>query len=183
MQPAVFLDRDGTIIKEKEYLHNPDEVELLPGAGLALAQLQRQGFILIVVTNQSGIGRGYYTETEMHAVNDRLRQLLANNGIKLDARQIYFCPHVPDENCACRKPATAMAEQAAKDWNIDLPRSFVIGDKLADVELGANLNLPAILVQTGYGARETICAADKAAYIAANLADAAGWIIKIKAKT
>lgn len=177
MKPVVLLDRDGTIIVDKNYLSDPAGVELLPGALKGLKLLQQNGFELIVVTNQSGIGRGFFSENNMHDVNRRLCDILTQNGVKMSPRRFYFCPHTPEADCACRKPRTGMALQAQKDWLFDLRRSYVIGDKLADIELGHNLNLPAILVKTGYGAKDAELAGTLADYVADDLEDAARWII------
>lgn len=177
MKPVVLIDRDGTIIVEKNYLKEPAGVELLPGATEGLKLLQQNGFEIIVLTNQSGIGRGFYTEMEMHNVNRRLCELLTAGGVKISPRRIYFCPHAPNDACDCRKPNTGMALQARNDWLFDLRRGYVIGDKPSDIELGTNLKLPAILVQTGYGAEAADTAGELAAYIAEDLEDAARWII------
>lgn len=177
MKPVVLLDRDGTIIVDKNYLSDPAEVEFLPGAIQGLKLLQQHGFELIVVTNQSGIGRGFYTELEMHNVNRRLCDILAQNGVKMSPRRIYFCPHTPEAECTCRKPRTGMALKAQTEWLFDMRRGYVIGDKPADIELGHNLNLPAVLVKTGYGAAETGLALEMADYVANDLEDAASWII------
>ena len=177
MKPVVFLDRDGTIIAEKNYLNDPAMVELLPGAAEGLKFLQQNGFELIVLTNQSGIGRGYYTLTETHNVNRRLCELLIKNNVKISLRRIYFCPHAPDEKCTCRKPQTGMALKAQSHWLFDIKKGYVIGDKLSDLELGHNLNLPTVLVKTGYGATLDESSLQLATYVADNLDDAARWIV------
>jgi len=119
------------------------------GAGEALAQLQSSGLGLVVVTNQSGIGRGYFDLNQLTKIHDRLRDLLAAEGVRLDG--IYFCPHQPDENCNCRKPATGMIERAAKELDFDPADSFVVGDNVCDIELGQRAGATTILVRTGYG--------------------------------
>ena len=136
MRKAVFLDRDNTLIKDDGYIHEPEKVELLPTVPEGLKLLKKANYLLIVVSNQSGIGRGYFEEKDFHAVNERLQELLKPHGVQID--DFFFCPHRPDENCNCRKPKTGMVEEAAKKWNIDLSKSFVIGDKEIDVMLAFN---------------------------------------------
>ena len=149
LRPAVFLDRDGTIIVERHYLSDPTLVELEDGAPAALRRLDEAGFILVVVSNQSGIGRGKFGIEAAHAVNDRVTELLGAENVKIAGW--YMCPHHPDESCDCRKPATAMAHQAARDLDLDLSRSFVIGDKQSDIEFARAINSRGILVTTGHG--------------------------------
>lgn len=133
-RPAVFLDRDGTIINDTGFTRDPAVVQLLPGAGSALAQLKRLGFQIIVVSNQSGIGRGLMTPTEAKRVHDKMIDLLAEHGVSLDAA--YYCPHRPEEGCRCRKPGIAQFEQAALELDIDLTQSFMVGDRATDAEAG-----------------------------------------------
>jgi len=136
LKKAAFLDRDNTLIYDPGYIHEPEKVELLPKVPEGLKLLKEGGFLLIVVSNQSGIGRGYYKEEDFWAVNNRLQELLKPFGVQIDA--FYFCPHRPEENCPCRKPKPLLVEEAAKDWEINLSESFVIGDKETDVELAFN---------------------------------------------
>jgi D-glycero-D-manno-heptose 1,7-bisphosphate phosphatase len=131
---AVFLDRDGSLIEDSGYPRDPDRVHLLPGVAETLRELEHRGFLLILVSNQSGIGRGLVTPAEAAAVHARLVELLARAGARLHAA--YYCPHTPDEGCLCRKPAPGMLLQAAKEWDIDLSRSFFVGDKPSDIEAG-----------------------------------------------
>lgn len=151
-RPAVFLDRDGTIIVERYYLADPAGVELVPGAAAALRSLAAAGYALVVVTNQSGIARGLYGEEEFRAVQRRVEELLERGGIRFDA--VYHCPHHPDYTgpCECRKPALGLYRRAARELGLDLSRSVCIGDRLKDVlpaqELGC---AAAVLVRTGYG--------------------------------
>lgn len=149
---AVLLDRDGTIIVEKEYLSDPAGVELLPGAAAGLRALRALGCLLAVVTNQSGVGRGYYTLDTMHAVNRRMAELLAREGIVLDG--IYFCPHAPGSGCACRKPLPGMGLQAARELGFEPRDAVIIGDKLVDLGLAGAMGARGILVRTGYGRDE-----------------------------
>lgn len=137
---AVFLDRDGTINVEKNYLYKIDDFEFIDGVLEALKELSDAGFLLIIITNQSGIARGYYTEKDYGILNSWLLETFAKNGIKISAS--YFCPHLPDATvekyrtvCTCRKPNTGLFEQAVKDFNIDLKRSFAIGDKIRDLAI------------------------------------------------
>lgn len=150
-QPAVFFDRDGTLMEEVGYCADPRDVRIYPGVPLALRDLKSAGFLIFIVTNQSGIGRGYFTEAQYHAVQ---AQLLSEIGPGLvDA--CYFCPDVPGAPSACRKPEPGMVFQAARDFPIDLPRSYFIGDKSADIECGHRAGTRTILVMTGYGAEQT----------------------------
>lgn len=146
---AVFLDRDGTLIVEKEYLSDPEQVEVFPGAAPALTQLQKAGFLLFIVTNQSGIGRGYYTVQDMHRVNARLLEMLPG----VCFQKIYFAPEAPDQPSRGRKPSPQFLFDARDEFGLDLPRSFIVGDKLIDLQCGWNAGLKrSILVRTGYGA-------------------------------
>ena len=145
-QKAVFIDRDGTLIEEVNFLHRVEDLQYFSFMDEAVSALKQNGFKVVVVTNQSGIGRGIYSEAEMNSVHAQIQNDLTE---KLDA--IYFCPHLPDENCACRKPNLGMIEAATKDLPIDLANSWMIGDKKLDVELGLNAGIKPILVLTGYG--------------------------------
>jgi len=146
--PTVFLDRDGTLIEEKHYLCDPDQVELTPHAGEGLQKLVSAGYQLVMITNQSGIGRGYYTVAQMHSVHDRVAQLLKPFSVKFAG--IFFCPHTPDEGCACRKPLTGMVEDASRALSVDLARSIVVGDKACDIGLAHAKGMKGWLVKTGH---------------------------------
>ncbi len=146
----ILLDRDGTLIVEKHYLHDPTEVELIPGAAKVLSEARTRGWGIVCVSNQAGVGRGFFDEDAVHAVNDRIEVLLNARGASID--QYYFCPDHPDLPSTHRKPAVGMALDAAKDFNIDLGTSIVIGDKACDIELGLAVGAKTILVRTGYGA-------------------------------
>jgi len=154
LRRAVFLDRDGTLIRERDYLSDPDGVSLLPGVVEALRLLAEAGFALVVVTNQSGIARGLYSLSDYEAVADRLAEELRTEGLTLDAT--YFCPHHPQFTgpCDCRKPATGMYRRAAADLGLDLSQSFFVGDREKDVTPAATLGGRGILVRTGYGREE-----------------------------
>ncbi len=147
----VVLDRDGTIIVERHYLSNPHQVELLPNAANGLCYMQEMGLGLVVVTNQSGIGRGFFDEDCLDHIHKQMRILLEAEGIYLDA--LYFCPHTPEDNCLCRKPRTGLIELAAEELDFDPKDCFVIGDKSCDIELGRRVGAKTILVRTGYGAQ------------------------------
>lgn len=154
LRPAAFVDRDGTIIAERNYISDPDEVLVLPSAAAGLRALRDAGFMLIVVSNQSGIARGVVTPQQYEAVNARMIELLRADGVELDG--IYFCPHHPDftGDCDCRKPATGLYERAAREHGIDLSRSVYIGDKASDVAPASRLGGTGILVRTGHGAEQ-----------------------------
>ncbi len=175
MKKFILLDRDGTIIIDKHYLSDPDGVEILPNAEKGLKLMSQAGFGLIVVTNQSGIGRGYYSVQDMNSVNAKIEELLSKSSIKFDA--IYHCPHAPDQECNCRKPATEMFDNAIAEFNLDPTQCYVIGDKLCDVELGLAKGASSILVRTGKGLTEEPKCTDKATYIADDLVDAANFIL------
>ncbi len=153
-RPGVFLDRDGTLVRETGYLSDPEAVELLPGVGRALRNLAEAGIPLIVVSNQSGVGRGMFTAADVHAVMARLRRRLCVHGVEISA--IYFCPHRPDEGCPCRKPRTGLLERAAEDLNLSLAGSVMIGDKRIDAAAGRIAGGRGVLVRTGYGREEEL---------------------------
>jgi D-glycero-D-manno-heptose 1,7-bisphosphate phosphatase len=148
-RPYILLDRDGTVIAEKHYLSDPAQVELLPGAADGLRLLQEAGYGLVLITNQSGIGRGMFTQQDLERVHARLEELLAAEGVHLDG--IYSCPHAPEEDCDCRKPRTKLVRDAARDFGFNLTETWVVGDKLADIDLARNAGARSILVRTGYG--------------------------------
>lgn len=150
-RPAVFLDRDGTVVEERDYLADPDDVALVPGAARAIVRLREAGYAVVVVTNQSGIARGLYSEADYRAVAARVSELLAAEGATLTGT--YYCPHHPDLTgpCDCRKPGTGMYRRAAADLGLDLSRSVYVGDKVTDVEPGLALGGRSLLVRTGYG--------------------------------
>lgn len=150
-RPAVFVDRDGTLIAERHYLCDPDQVQLLPGAAQAVRRLNQAGVPVLMVTNQSGVARGYFSLEQVEQVNQRVLAMLAAEGARLDG--IYVCPHQEGDGCNCRKPATGMVDAAAAAWNVAPDKSFVIGDKPCDIDLGRNLGAGALLVRTGHGAQ------------------------------
>ncbi|QZY55884.1 D-glycero-alpha-D-manno-heptose-1,7-bisphosphate 7-phosphatase [Crassaminicella profunda] len=141
---AVFLDRDGTIIVDYGYVHKPSQVELLPGIIEALVTLKKLDFELIIISNQSGIGRGYFTKKDVDLVNAHLQSLLKAHGIELSG--IYYCPHSPDDRCDCRKPKPALILQALKDHGIDPKHSYFVGDKWTDVQAAIRAGVPPVLL-------------------------------------
>ncbi len=158
-EKAVFLDRDGTIIKDKDYLSDPNDVELIDGTIDALKSLQDNGYKLVVVSNQSGVARGKFSIESVENVNRHLSEMLAKHDVQIDA--FYYCPHHPNGSvdeytgvCQCRKPSVGMVEEAIHQLQIDPRKSFVIGDKLSDLYLGKMMGGKSILVRTGYGAEE-----------------------------
>jgi D,D-heptose 1,7-bisphosphate phosphatase len=154
LRRAVFLDRDGTIIEEVNYLSDPEGVRLIPGAADALALLREAGFALVVVTNQSGIARGYYSVEDYEAVAQRLAEVLGSQGLSLDA--VHFCPHHPEVSgdCLCRKPATGMHRAAAEGLGLDASRSYFVGDRVQDLLPALELGGEGVLVRTGFGTEE-----------------------------
>lgn len=183
MKRAVFLDRDGTLNVEKEYLSDPAKLELFPGAGPALRRLMDAGFLLIIVTNQSGIGRGLYTLADMEAVNLRLRLELAKDGVRFE--KIYAAPEHPDQPSRGRKPRPQFLFDARDEFGVDLAQSYMIGDKLIDVQCGWNAGVKkSILVRTGYGAQTEQQSKDKLgpAVVGESVAEAVEWILRAESE-
>jgi D-glycero-D-manno-heptose 1,7-bisphosphate phosphatase len=174
---AVFVDRDGTLVIERGYLADPDDLELLPGVPHALRELQAAGHPVIVISNQSGVGRGLFPLSRVYEAMARLRVLLRAHGVELDG--VYFCPHRPDEGCPCRKPNVQLLERAAEDQGLSLTRSFVVGDKRLDVETAHRARGRGVLVRTGYGRDEERRedAATTPDAVVEDLASAARWIL------
>jgi len=169
-----MLDRDGTVIEDRDYIGDPDLATLLPGAAEGLGRLRALGLGLAIVTNQSGIGLGFFRRADADAVNARVSALLAANGVEIDG--IYMCPHRPDEGCRCRKPAPGLVEQAARELGFDPSRSFMVGDKAIDMALGRRVGARTILVRTGYGAAQQGDAAADTDHVVDDLAAAAALI-------
>jgi D-glycero-D-manno-heptose 1,7-bisphosphate phosphatase len=176
-RPFAVLDRDGTLIVDRHYLTDPGQVQLLPGAAAGVAKLRALGLGVVVLTNQSAIGRGLLDEPTLAAIHDRLRSLLAAQDLGLDG--IYHCPHVPEAGCGCRKPRTGLLDRAACDLEIDLEASFVIGDKACDVELGQAVGATTILVRTGNGSRLEENARVRADDVVDDLEAAAGLVARL----
>ncbi len=188
MKRAVFFDRDGTINEEAGYIRDLNNLKLIKGAAEAIEKLRKSGFLAVLITNQSGPARGYYSEEWVKQLNNRVQELLNQEGAELDA--IYYCPHLPDGSvpeytfeCDCRKPNIGLFLNAKSDFDIDLNSSFMLGDKATDVEAGHNAGCKSILLKTGYGQQvlagsyQTVPDAN---YIADDIVDAAEWILKNK---
>ena len=179
MIAAVFLDRDGTLIAERNYLSKVEEVSVFPGAVAALKRLQDAGFKLFIVSNQSGVGRGYFTLADVDRVNRHISDIFENGGVRF--QKIYVAPEAPDQPSRGRKPSPQFLFDARDEFNLDLARSYVIGDKLIDLECGWNAGVKkSILVRTGYGAELERNSPGKltAATVADDLQNAADWILK-----
>lgn len=180
LRPAVFLDRDGTIAEEVGYLNHASRFRMFPFVAAAILRLNEAGLPVIVVTNQSGVGRGYFPDSLVHSVNELMTKQLAEVGAKLDA--IYYCPHTSTDNCNCRKPRTGMLDRAAREHTLDLRRSFVVGDRYVDMELARNVRAKGILVRTGYGEGELAWNATKWSFrpdfVVEDLMQAADWILR-----
>lgn len=169
---AVFLDRDGTIIKEKHYLKDYSQIELIEGAVKGLRLLKEMGFKIVIITNQSGIKRGIITEKELEMIHIKLIELLMKRGITIDG--IYFSPDLPNEKSTTRKPQTGLLGKAEKELGLQLKDSYCIGDKKEDIDMGEKKGLTTILVLTGYGRKTK--GKVKPDYVAYDLLDAAIWI-------
>jgi D-glycero-D-manno-heptose 1,7-bisphosphate phosphatase len=186
-RPAVFFDRDGTLIVDQDYLSDPAGVRLIPGSAGAIRDLKKAGYRVYVVSNQSGVARGYFTEAAVKRVTARLKKMLAAQGAQLDG--FFHCPHHPQgtvarykKACRCRKPGPGMVEQAAEKHSLDLQHSYIVGDKLDDLLTARNAHLAGgLLVLTGYGckSRRGLAAKDRLAVVKNALA-AAKWILKHK---
>ena len=183
---AVFLDRDGTINEEMGYVNHLERFILLPQVGQAIRLLNQHGLKAVVITNQSGVARGYFPESFVHRVHQKMQDLLRREGAHLDG--IYYCPHHPDvgnppyrQKCQCRKPATGLIEEAVRDLNIECSRSYAIGDRGIDIEFARRFGAKSILVLTGYGKGEWEFLRDqwnsKPDHIAPDLYEAVQWIL------
>ncbi len=177
-QPAVFIDRDGTLIEEVNYLSRVEDLRIFPFTGAAVRLLKDNGFLIVVVTNQSGIGREVYTEAAMHGIHASI-QIELNGAID----GFYFCPHLPCDGCKCRKPNLGMIETACADFDIDMERSWMVGDKKIDVETGFNADILSALVLTGYGRQHKSLLEYSPNLIAADLMEAATGIVEFKLAT
>jgi D-glycero-D-manno-heptose 1,7-bisphosphate phosphatase len=184
---AVFLDRDGTLNEEVGYVNHLERFVLLPHVGQAIRLLNEHGIKAVVITNQSGVARGYFPESLIHQVHQKMQDLLKKEGARVDG--IYYCPHHPDigippyrQKCRCRKPATGLVEDAAKELNIDCSRSYVIGDRGVDIEFAARIGAKGILVLTGYGKGEWEYFGNqwkvKPDHVATDLYEAVQWILQ-----
>jgi D-glycero-D-manno-heptose 1,7-bisphosphate phosphatase len=179
MKRAVFLDRDGTIIEERNYLRRVEEVVIFPKAAAALERLHRAGFMLFIVSNQSGVGRGYFTLADVEKVNEHLLSELGRGGVRFE--KVYIAPEAPDAPSRGRKPSPQFLLDARDEFGVDLAQSYMIGDKLIDLECGWNAGVKqCLLVRTGYGAELERALADRrgAAAVVDDLSAAAQWIIE-----
>jgi len=179
MKRAVFLDRDGTLIEDKDYLHRPEEVVIFPGAGDASRRLQDAGFLLIIVTNQSGIGRGYFTSEDCERVHQYLASEFAKFGVSF--AKIYIAPEAPNRPSRGRKPSPQFLFDARDEFGIDLTQSYIVGDKLIDLECGWNAKVKqSILVRTGYGGKFEKSNPEVAqrTLVVDDIRAAADWILK-----
>ena len=177
-RPAVFLDRDGTLVVEREYLSDPEGIEILPGVAEALRALHAAGYVLVVVSNQSGVGRGLFPADRVHAAMAQMRRLLRHEGVELDA--VYFCPHRPEDACACRKPAPELLQRAARNLGLSLRESAMVGDKSLDVETGHRAGARGVLVRTGHGRAEEVAFAGadrRPDAVAEDLGAAVPWLL------
>ncbi len=165
---AVFLDRDDTLMEDVVYCRNPDDVHILPGAAEGVRKLAEAGFLIVITTNQSGLARGLITEGELAAVNARLRVELRSRGADFDA--LYYCPHLPDAGCSCRKPLPGLILSAASELGIDLAESYSIGDREWDIEAGRRAGTRTVLVTN---ARGTVAPTTKADFVCRDLDEAA----------
>lgn len=173
---AVFLDRDGVLMRDSNYVGHVDHVELIDSAPQALRRLQDAGFRLFVVTNQSGVGRGYFTREAVEEIHTLLDAHFEQAGVRID--RYYVCPHHPEDNCDCRKPKPKFLREAARRFGVDLKRSFMIGDRASDVRCGINGGTKTVLVLTGAG-RETIAGGEVAPdQVVADISAAADWILQ-----
>ncbi|MEK7773521.1 MAG: HAD family hydrolase [Deltaproteobacteria bacterium] len=173
---AVFLDRDGTINIDHGYVSDPSGVVLIDGAAKAVKRLNDRGIRVIVVSNQSGVGRGYFTDEDVSAVNRRLAELMGLQGARMDG--IYYCPHHPDDGCECRKPKVGLFMKAAREQGIDTGLLYVVGDKASDVGLARNINAKSVLVLTGAGPEEIKKLSGPPDFVAGGISGAVDWIIK-----
>ncbi|MFX1305549.1 MAG: D-glycero-alpha-D-manno-heptose-1,7-bisphosphate 7-phosphatase [Promethearchaeota archaeon] len=176
---AIILDRDGTLIEDKDYAYKIEDFELLPGVIEGLRLLRNQ-FLFFIVTNQSGIGRGYYTIQDFHSFNNHLLKTLKSE--KINILKIYFCPHLKEDNCECRKPKTKFVDDIIDEFDIDIKRSWMIGDHPSDIEFGMNASCKTIFLTTGHGDKhvdELETLGIKSTMICNNFLEAAKQILKI----
>jgi D-glycero-D-manno-heptose 1,7-bisphosphate phosphatase len=185
-KPAVFIDRDGTINEQMGYINHISRFMLLPGTAEGIRLLNDHGYLVIIVSNQSGVARGYFPMDLVNEVHDHMRVLLERDNARVDG--IFFCPHYPkgklpeyNRVCECRKPKTGLIKMACRDFDIDMANSYVIGDRCTDIELARNAGLKGILVKTGYGLGDLEYVFPhlpfKPFHVADDLLDAAKWIV------
>ena len=180
LRPAVFIDRDGTLIEEMGYLNHVSRLRVFPFAAQAVRKLNEAELPVIVVTNQSGVARGYFPETLVRDINALMERQLAAEGAHLTG--VYYCPHGAGDGCECRKPKTGLIERAAEEHGLDPSRSYVVGDRQGDVELARRVRARSVMVRTGYGEGELLWHAAQWSVqpdcVAADLLEAAEWILR-----
>ncbi len=174
-RPAIFIDRDGTLVKEVNFLSRVEDLRIFDFSKGAVWSLKDAGFLIIVVTNQSGIGRGIYTEADMHLIHKQI-QVELDGGVD----GFYFCPHLPTDGCECRKPNLGMINSARADFDIDMDGSWMIGDKKIDVETGVNAGIRTAMVLTGYGEKHQASLESPATVLASDFGDVAREIMTLR---
>ncbi len=176
---AVFIDRDGTINVDVHYLDDPNKFEMYPGVGEGVKKLKDSGFKIIVVTNQSGIARGYFTELQLPKIHEKMEKEFQRSNVILDG--IYYCPHHPEDNCNCRKPNTGLFERVINEQDIDVKKSYMLGDKILDVGAGKNIGVRTVLIPEPHLREESLSKKNEweyhPDYIADNFTDAVEWIL------
>jgi histidinol-phosphate phosphatase family protein len=174
---AVFLDRDGTVNVDYGFVCKPEDVKLLPGVVEAIRKLNKAGIPVFIISNQSGVGRGYYTVDDVKAVNEEIRRQLAEKGARVE--DFYYCPHAPEEDCECRKPKIGLIQQAEEESDLDLKHIYTIGDKLSDVELAHNAGGTGTVVFSGQTKPEDIASWPfQPEFKAKNLIEDVEWILR-----
>lgn len=176
-RPAVFLDRDNTLTVDVPYCASPKDVRLMDGVGEAVRRLNDLGFLAIVTTNQSGVGRGFFTLDQLGEVHRELRRQLGASGARLDA--IYVCPHLPTDGCACRKPNTLLFERACLDFEVDRKQSFVVGDRAADIEAGLRIGCRTVWIRNYVGATEITRLGIEPTLSCSGLPEFIGWLDRV----
>ena len=174
-QKTIFIDRDGTLIEEVNFLSRLEDLRFFDYTNEAVRLLKENGFLVVVVTNQSGVGRGIFTESAIHEIHEKIQTDLTE---KIDA--FYFCPHLPTDGCICRKPNVGMIEAAQRDFTIDLENSWMIGDKAIDVETGFNAGINTAMVLTGYGRKDIEKLSKKPDIVAKTLLEAVEEILNFE---
>lgn len=180
LRPAVFVDRDGTLAEEMGYLNHVSRLRMFPFAGESVRRLNEANIPVVVVTNQSGVARGYFPESLVVEIHALMERQLAAGGAQLTG--IYYCPHSAVDDCDCRKPKAGLVERAAREHNLDVSRSYVIGDRYVDVELARSVSARSVMVRTGYGEGELQWHSarwpSQPDHLAADLRDAVDWILR-----
>jgi len=175
MRKLILLDRDGTVNEEVHYLARPDQMKLIHGAADGIRRLNQAGFAVAIITNQSGVARGFLTLATLKSIHRRLLELLAAEGAVIDS--IVFCPHLPSDQCSCRKPQPQLAHDAARELGTNLDGAIVVGDKECDILLGRAIQATSLLVRSGHGAHYDFNSAAKPDQIFNNLNEAADWVV------